>query len=47
MDARVSVSKETIKKAENISTKRKGELRLERLNEIAKSGELQKCMTRF
>lgn len=47
MDARVSVSKETIKKAEHISTQRKGELRLERLNEIAKSGELQKCMTRF
>lgn len=47
MDARVSVSEETIKKAENISTQRKGELRLERLKEIAESGELQKCMNRF
>lgn len=46
MDARVSVSKETIKKAETISNKRKGELRAQKLHEVAESGQLQKAKAR-
>lgn len=47
MDARVSVSKETIKKAETISNKRKGELRAQKLHEVAESGQLQKAKARI
>lgn len=46
MDAKVSVSKETIKKAETISNKRKGELRAQKLHEVAESGQLQKAKAR-
>ena len=47
MDARVSVSEETIKKAETISNKRKGELRAQKLHEVAESGQLQKAKARI
>lgn len=47
MDARVSVSKETIKKAETISNRRKGELRAQKLHEVAESGQLQKAKARI
>lgn len=47
MDARVIVSEETIKKAGKISNRRKGELRLAKLKQLAKSGELQKAKIRF
>lgn len=45
MDARVIISKETMEK-NKISLKRKGELRFEKLKEIAENGALQKCKTR-
>lgn len=47
MDARVSVSEETIKKAETISNKRKSELRAQKLHEVAESGQLQKAKARI
>lgn len=47
MEARVTISEETIKKAETISNRRKGELRMKRLEEIASNGTLQKCKSRF
>lgn len=48
MDARVSVSKDTINKAEkDLSRVRRGELLAERLAEVAESGKLSLARTRF
>lgn len=48
MDARVSVSKDTISKAEKeLSTVKRGALLAERLAEVAKSGKLSLARTRF
>lgn len=47
MEARVTISEETMSKAEKITVKHKGELRLKKLEEIAKSGALQKCKSRY
>lgn len=46
MEARVSISEETMKKAENIDNRKKGALRYQRLVEIAQNGTLQKCKSR-
>lgn len=47
MEARVTISKETMSKAEKITAKHKGELRLKKLEEIANNGTLQKCKSRY
>ena len=46
MEARVSISEETMKKAEKIDNRKKGALRYQRLVEIAQNGTLQKCKSR-
>lgn len=46
MEARVTISEETMKKAEKINNRKKGALRYQRLVEIAQNGTLQKCKSR-
>lgn len=46
MEARVTISEETMKKAEKIGNRKKGALRYQRLVEIAQNGTLQKCKSR-
>ena len=47
MEARVTISEETMSKAEKITAQHKGALRLKKLEEIASNGTLQKCKSRY
>lgn len=47
MEARATISEETMNNAEKITAKHKGELRLKKLEEVANNGTLQKCKSRY